>query len=175
MRQLLLLRHAKSSHKDSSLADYDRPLARRGRKDCRRIGRWLKESGLEPDLILSSPARRTRQTAKRVVKHLNSDFDSIQWEEAIYDARVKTLFKLLAKVPDDFERVMVIGHHQALEEMILRKSKWSEIPANPKLIPTAAVAVLKIEGSWSEIKKADASLKMITRPRDLRQQPASAE
>ena len=167
MHQLLLLRHAKSSHKDKSLIDFDRPLAKRGRKDSIRIGNWLKDHGLMPELIISSPAKRARQTVKRVCKSLDIDSASVQWEDCVYDANVRTLLKTLSEVPEEIDTVMLVGHHQGLESMILRMSRWSDIPADPKLIPTAAVAHLEIEGPWSDIRKCQASLKSIARPRNL--------
>lgn len=167
MHQLLLLRHAKSSHKDRGLKDYDRPLAGRGRKDCRRMGKWMLENGIVPDLVISSPALRADQTAKRVCKRIGVAEQDIQWEEKVYDANARTVLKLLTEVSEDVGSVMVVGHHEALESIILRMSKWSEIPADPKLIPTAGLAILEFDGPWSTIKKNDSHLKSITRPRDL--------
>ena len=62
MKILMLLRHAKSSWKDTSLSDFDRPLNGRGRKAAETIGRYLRNNGLEPELVLSSPAVRARET-----------------------------------------------------------------------------------------------------------------
>ncbi|MBT4161125.1 MAG: histidine phosphatase family protein [Gammaproteobacteria bacterium] len=167
MHQLLLLRHAKSSHKDKSLIDFDRPLSKRGRKDSVRIGDWLKDQGLMPELIISSPAKRAQQTVKRIQNSLGIDPGAIQWEDCVYDASVRTLLKTLSEVPEETGIVMLVGHHEGLESMILRMSRWSDIPADPKLIPTAAVAHLEIDGPWSDIRKCKASLKSITRPRNL--------
>ena len=173
MHQLLLLRHAKSAHKDKSLMDFDRPLAKRGRKDTVRIGRWLSDENLIPDLVISSPAKRARQTAKRVCKQVGIAADKIQWEDCVYDANVRTLLKMLTEVPEETGTVMLVGHHEGLETMILRMSRWADIPADSKLIPTCAVARLEIDGPWSEIKKCQARLRSITRPRGLAQRPRS--
>ena len=93
--------------------------------------------------------------------------DNIQWEESVYDANARTLLKLLVDVPEETHTVMLVGHHEGLETMILRMSRWADIPAEPKLIPTSAVAHLDINGRWSEVKKCDARLRSITRPREL--------
>lgn len=167
MNQLLLLRHAKSSHEDKTLIDYDRPLAKRGRKDCKKIGRWLAGENLIPDLVISSPAKRARQTALKVCKEIGYSPKKIQWDENVYDANVRDLLKILSTVEEDDTTVMLVGHHQGLESMILRLSNWADIPADPKLIPTCAIARLKIKDDWADIKKCEASLKSITRPRDL--------
>jgi len=165
--RLLLLRHAKSSHKDTSLVDFERPLAKRGRKDCRRMAKWLKSEGLIPDLIISSPAERTRQTTERICKQIDYPLENVQWEDSVYDATTRTLLKLLTDVPEEIETVMIVGHHEGLTGLILRMSAWADIPAEPKLIPTGAVAWLNIKGPWVGVKKCQAQLKSITRPREL--------
>ena len=167
LHRLLLLRHAKSSHKDPDLVDFERPLNKRGRQDCRRIGKWLKSEDMVPDLVISSPAVRAKETALRVCKRMGYAEGKIQWEDSVYDANVRTLLKLLLEVPEETRTVMLVGHHEGLETMILRMSRWADIPAEPKLIPTCAVAHLDINGQWSEVKKCDARLRSIMRPREL--------
>lgn len=167
LHRLLLLRHAKSSHEDPNLVDFERPLNKRGVKDCRRIGKWLKSEALVPDLVISSPAVRAKETALRVCKRMGYPAEEIQWEDSIYDANVRTLLKLLVEVPEETHTVMLVGHHEGLETMILRMSRWADIPAEPKLIPTCAVAHLDINGQWSEVKKCEARLRAIMRPREL--------
>jgi phosphohistidine phosphatase len=66
MKRLYLLRHAKSSWKDTSLPDHDRPLAGRGRRAAKAIARHMREQGIEPDLVLCSSARRARETLDRM-------------------------------------------------------------------------------------------------------------
>jgi phosphohistidine phosphatase len=68
MKTLILVRHAKSSWKNISLDDFDRPLNKRGKKDAQLMGKKLKERQVVPDLILSSPAKRARKTAKAFAK-----------------------------------------------------------------------------------------------------------
>jgi len=168
MRQLLILRHAKSSHKNDKLADYDRPLAKRGRRDSKRIGDWLNEQMLCPDYILSSPAARSKQTALKIAKRIGFDKSRIKWDERIYDSNNKTILKVLADVPKEAECVLLVGHHLGLESLILNLSNWSDIPAESKLLPTGGLAWFKTERSLSELnKKGDAQLVTIVRPRNL--------
>jgi len=167
MRQLLILRHAKSSHKDESLADYDRPLARRGRRDSPRIGEWLAQQGLTPDYVVSSPAKRARQTARKVCKGIGFDRKQINWDERVFDADSKTLIKVLADVPEEAGTVLLVGHSLGLESLILYLSDWADIPDESKLLPTAAVAWFKTEKKWNKLGKGAAQLVSITRPRNL--------
>jgi len=167
MRQLLILRHAKSSHKDESLGDYDRPLAGRGRRDSPRIGDWLAEQGLMPDYVVSSPAKRARQTTRKVCKRVDFDRKQITWDERIFDADSKTLIKVLADVPKEVDTVLLVGHSHGLESLILYLSDWADIPDESKLLPTAAVAWFKTEKEWNKLGKGAAQLVSITRPRNL--------
>jgi phosphohistidine phosphatase len=167
MHRILLLRHGKSSYKNKSLKDYDRPLGKRGKRNSRRIGQWMATENVTPDLIISSPAKRAVQTTNRVCKQLGIARSEVQWEKDVYNARATTVLQILSNVPEDIETVLVVGHHEALESIILRLSRWTEIPPYPKLIPTAALAWLEIKGKWAGIEDCKASLKSITRPRDL--------
>jgi phosphohistidine phosphatase len=131
------------------------------------MGEWMKAQGLAPDLIISSPAKRARQTARRICKSLDYEAKQIQWEDSIYDANARAVLKLLTEVPEGVETLLLVGHHLALESMILRMSRWADIPADPKLIPTCAIAWLEFDDDWSNIKKCSAKLQSITRPRVL--------
>ncbi len=167
MHELLLLRHAKSSSKTGAADDFKRPLSKRGRKDCKRMGNWLADQGLAPDLIVSSTAVRARQTAERICKRLNYALADVQWEDKIYGADARALLKILSGVDEAKSRVLLIGHHEGLDTLILRMSDWSDIPADPKLLPTAAVARFEIDSRWAQIKNAKAKLKSIIKPREL--------
>ena len=85
MKTLLILRHAKSSWKDASLADHDRPLNKRGKRDAPRMGRLLQEQDLVPDRIISSTAKRARNTAKAVAKACNCK-DKVELTSEFYHA-----------------------------------------------------------------------------------------
>lgn len=81
MRELYILRHAKSSWDDLTLADFDRPLNSRGREDAPLMGRHLAKLEIKPDLILSSPAKRAKKTAKIVAKELAYEKKEIEFVE----------------------------------------------------------------------------------------------
>src|SRR5205823_3269897 len=94
MKTLLLLRHAKSSWDDSSLRDFDRPLAPRGKRDAPSMGRVLKEQGPLPDLIISSPAVRAKETIEAFVKSAKLDLTP-QFDENVYAASSAELLRLV--------------------------------------------------------------------------------
>ena len=96
-RRLILLRYAKSDWPD--VPDRDRPLAKRGRRDAPKIGRWLREHGYLPDTVICSDARRTRQTWDRVARELGGS-PSVTFEPRAYAASATTLLYLVMELPD---------------------------------------------------------------------------
>ncbi len=168
-RELLILRHAKSDWETGAALDFERPLAKRGRKDAPRVGEWLYREGLIPGVILSSPAQRARETTLRVCKCLDLPKQEVVWDESVYDADLGTLLMALARVPPDAELVLLVGHNPGLEEL-LRYLAGSDLeePADGKLLPTATVARLEMPNDWSALARGCAGLVSIVRPKQLK-------
>src|SRR5215831_10535546 len=102
MRRVILLRHAKSSWDDPSLTDHDRPLARRGRKDAPRMGKFLRKAGFVPDAVLCSSARRARDTWSLVADKLHKAPRPVI-EEGLFMAAPKSLLARLRRLDDTSE------------------------------------------------------------------------
>jgi phosphohistidine phosphatase len=167
MKRLYLLRHAKSSWKDTSVPDHDRPLAGRGRRAAKAIARHLRDQAIEPDLVLCSSARRARETLDRLEKALGAS--SVQVEDELYAASATQLLDRVREVPDGVESVMLIGHNPGLQELALDLARPS--PTAGELAakyPTAALAMLELgASSWRELDHGSAELVALVRPRDL--------
>ena len=168
-RELLILRHAKSDWDGAAASDFERPLAKRGRKDAPRVGEWLYREGLIPHVIVSSPAERARETTLKVCKCLDLPKREVVWDEAVYDADVGALLAVLARVPADAELVLLVGHNPGLEEL-LRYLAGSDIeePADGKLLPTATVARLEMPNDWTGLAQGCAGVLSIVRPKQLK-------
>jgi phosphohistidine phosphatase len=167
-RQLLILRHAKSDWTTAVAADFDRPLAKRGRKAAKVMGRWLGQQGLLPDAILSSPALRARQTVLRLCEAAGVSEKLIRWKPSLYGAEVDNVLQLLAACEADLRRVMVVGHNPELEQLLRHLAGAAlEVPAEGKLLPTGALAVLEVQGPWEALRSGTVRLQSLTRPRDL--------
>jgi phosphohistidine phosphatase len=167
MKRLYLLRHAKSSWKDVSLADHDRPLAGRGRRASKSMARHLRDRGVEPDLVLCSTARRARETLDRITPALGTP--AIEIDPDLYGASGHGLLERLRSVPDAIESVMLIGHNPAMEELAIDLARPS--PAAIDLAakyPTGALAVLTLPVStWHELGHGRGELVELVKPRDL--------
>jgi phosphohistidine phosphatase len=167
VKRLYLLRHAKSSWKDTNLPDHDRPLAGRGRRAAKAMARHLREQGIEPELVLCSTARRARETLDRIEPALGTP--AIRVERDLYAASADALLERLRSVPDNVESVMLIGHNPGLQELALDLARRSNTVAELEAkYPTAAVATLEVlVASWQELDRDTAELVALIRPRDL--------
>jgi phosphohistidine phosphatase len=165
-RRLYLLRHAKSSWKEHGLADHDRPLAPRGRRAAKAIGRHLREQGIEPDVVLCSTAARARETLDRI-EPIGGGGALI--ESGLYGADAGTLLARLREIPAAVGSVMVIGHNPGLEQLALVLARPG--PAVRELsvkFPTGALATLAFRGrGWDGLDRGTAELVGFIRPRDL--------
>jgi phosphohistidine phosphatase len=168
-RELLILRHAKSDWASGAPTDFDRPLAPRGRKDAKAMGRWLRDQALAPGLILASPALRARQTSERLCRAAHIPETAIVWTPAIYEASLGTLLRLLASDAGGRPRVMLVGHNPGLEQLLVHLAD-DTVPGTPagKLLTTAALARLAMPEQWHDLAPGTATLLSLTRPRDLR-------
>lgn len=166
-RTLIILRHAKSDW-DQSCSDYDRPLNKRGRRDAPSIGTWLGAQSVQPERVLSSPARRTRETVEAVSTAAGIAPAAIEWDERIYLASLDQLLTLLGERADDPACIMLVGHNPGLEDLLLYLAR-DPIPRgrNGKLLTTATLARLVVDSDWQHLARGCASLETIVRPRDL--------
>ena len=169
MLSLLLLRHAKSSWDDSSLADFDRPLAPRGEEAALRMGAYMAAHDLVPDLILCSTAQRARQTLKLVLRHLGADLPT-RFADALYLATPGALLACLGKA-GAAQRVMVVGHNPGMHRLaatLAGKGDGKSLKALGAKFPTAALAVLTFEAQgWSKIARGGGRLTLFMTPKRL--------
>lgn len=160
-RELLLLRHGKSDRHVES-ADIDRPLKKRGRRGAKRIGLWLWEEGLIPDLVLSSSAERAKATAYLVCENLSIKKEDIQLDRRLYGKGVDSLRTVLADSPQDARRVLLIGHNPELEALLVELVGLVNLPQAEKLMPTATLARLEMPDDWTHLEAGCAKLLSIT-------------
>ena len=121
MRRVYLLRHAKSSWKDRSLADRDWPLAARGKRAAKAVAGHVQAEGIRPDLVLCSPARRSRETLERIEAAFGDRVET-RFEEALYGASEAELLARLRAVPPELDSVIIVGHNPGLEDLALALS-----------------------------------------------------
>ncbi len=168
MRRLLLLRHAKSSWDDPDLADVDRPLSARGRTGARAMATYLRAHPVHADVILCSPAARTRETLALVAPSLGSV--QTRFDDALYTFDAGAMLDhLVATLEDDRACALVVGHNPAIGELAgTLASEGDELAAVRTKFPTGALAELELAiDTWSAIRPGCGRLTAFVRPRDL--------
>ena len=140
MKTLTLVRHAKSSWKDTSLSDRDRPLNKRGERDAPIMGKRIAEAGIRPSLLISSPAVRAWTTAKIVANALSYPLEFLQREDDLYLASLDSLLDVVATQENGFNNLMLFGHNPGLTDFANYLS-----PGLTNNLPTAGVVSVNFD------------------------------
>ncbi len=147
MKTLLLARHAKSSWKDQTLADCDRPLNNRGRRDAPRMGKRLANRQVQPDLVVSSPALRAMSTAKAITAEIGYPAKDIVVEERVYHGGIAGLLTAIRELDDAASCAMLFGHNPELTDLVNQLAR-----CNIANVPTCGIAHIQFTAtSWRDI------------------------
>lgn len=167
-RELFVLRHGKSEWDSDAPTDFERPLAKRGKRDCRTMSAWCAQQGLLPDVILSSPAERAADTARRFGRGLGLDEDDIAFDERLYLAGLDTLLEVLGGLDGDFRQVVVVGHNPGLDDLVRHlHGRTPPLSRSGKLMTTAAVAWFRMPDDWHGLRRGAGELVELVRPKEL--------
>lgn len=169
MLTLSLLRHAKSSWKSPTLEDRDRPLAARGEADAPLMGKALARRGIDPELVLCSSARRTRETLALVLPELKYE-PRVVYEESLYHAGPAGIIQMLGGIGADVSQVLLVGHNPALHALALDLIGFGPTILRDRLeakLPTGALVVINFPvGQWKDIAVNTGELTVFLTPRE---------
>lgn len=162
MKTLLILRHAKSGWDNPSLNDHDRTLTKRGLKTAPLMGQLIADQEIVPDRILSSTARRARETAFLVGEHCGYS-RAVELNEDLYPTSVPRCIDALSDVSDDVVTLLLVAHNPGLEHLV------ELLTGSYEVLPTAALVQVTLEmASWSDMSsEVPATLVNFWRPREL--------
>ncbi|MEM8526174.1 MAG: histidine phosphatase family protein [Bacteroidota bacterium] len=152
MKTIYFIRHAKSSWDDPSLRDFERPLNARGKRDAPKMARYLHDLKVQPDLIVSSPAKRAQKTAKAFQEILGNP--PLELEKEIYEASTSTIFQIVQEIDDVHSLIFMFGHNPTFTS--IANQFTDELIMN---VPTCGI--VKIECSihtWKKFSRADGKL-----------------
>ncbi len=169
MRRVFLLRHAKSSWDEPTLADHERPLAPRGRRAAGRMAGHMRREGIRPALVLCSTARRTRDTLEAIRSAIGEGVQ-VEIERDLYGASAEELLERLRLVPDEIGSVLMIGHNPGIQDLALCLTGRSSGHAGLReKFPTGALATLATRAEhWADLEPGGAGLVGFVVPRELR-------
>lgn len=152
MKKLFIIRHAKSSWKDSALDDFSRPLSKRGKSDAPMMGNRLKKRKISPDIIISSPAKRAKTTAEIIAKELKYSKD-ILFDDEVYESTLTKLHEIVTKVDDNNTTLFLVGHNPSLNMLAEHYVDFSEN------IVTCGVLEIEFDcNRWMDIDAKNAKL-----------------
>ena len=149
MKTLYVVRHAKSSWDDLNSADFERRLNDRGKRDAPRMGKRLKEKGIHPDVMVSSPARRALSTAKRLAEILKYPQEKIKAESKLYHANDDSILSVVQNIKDKHDVVLLFGHNPGLTDFV---NAIAEVEVNIDNVPTCGVVAFSLQvDSWKNV------------------------
>lgn len=150
-RTLVIIRHAKSSWANPLQSDFDRPLNDRGERDAPKMGERLKALGLLPDLIVSSTAKRAKQTAKRIAQGVGYRSEDIQWVDALYHCIPSVFPEVIAEISEVIQTLFVVAHNPGITEFANELSDQFRIDN----MPTCSLVAVSFEANyWSDFHSA---------------------
>ena len=174
MKEIWLLRHAKAEP-GYTIADFERNLEASGIDDAFAIATYLKNAGLHPDLILSSPATRAIETAKIVHQVINHPMLSIKEDLEIYNATIEQLKSILMNCEESIKRLLLVGHNPGLEELLIYLVGYDSLPKADEWLGTATFIRLRTDNLWSELQKECTQLITITSPHALKKMDSNQQ
>ena len=164
MKELYIIRHAKSSWSNPELNDFDRGLKKRGKEDIAFMAKWLKNRVKNPDIILSSPAKRAKKTLKAIKKEFRVNEKDILFDERIYEASLDDLLDVLTSIENSKNIVFLIGHNPSLNEL-------SEFLSGIYIanIPTSGIVGIEFDiDRWRDILSKKGKMILFEYPKKLR-------
>ena len=143
-KTLYLLRHAKSSWKDMTISDFDRPLNKRGKHDAPLMAEKMRAKGVKPQMIISSPAKRARKTAKIFAEVLNVP---LRLDKTLYACSSKEMIQVIQTALDTYNDVMIVGHNPELTMV-------NDILSDKEIfnIPTSGIVSIAFEDAAAPYK-----------------------
>ncbi|WP_074241725.1 SixA phosphatase family protein [Chitinophaga niabensis] len=151
MKTLLLIRHAKSSWNDPDMDDFDRPLNKRGKLNAPEMATRLLTRGTVPELIISSPAKRARATARIMAKEWKYPKEAILLEEELYLCYASTFLKVITKIDDDFKAVAIFAHNPGITDFANYLTEEIRIDN----VPTTGIFGIEAETDhWEDFDRA---------------------
>lgn len=160
MKQLIIIRHAKTEVQQIGQDDFSRKLTERGKRNAVEIGRFLKLNKFIPDVMLVSSARRTQSTAKRIAEEIGMKAGDLRVSDAIYNAGLQALLYCLAEVAEENDTVCIVGHNPGVHLL----TEWF-LPFPVSHLVPGAVVVIDFSGAESNLKKGhEGRLKLIRFP-----------
>lgn len=164
MKTIYFLRHAKSSWRDGELSDIDRPLNKRGLDNAPMMARHFRKLKVKPQLIISSPSKRTMTTALMIAERIGYEEKNIKIDMELYGANVAQIAQLIYFLDDNLKKVMLVGHNPAFTLVV---DYFTGKPIDN--MPTCGMAQINFDvDSWQEVVPKSGKLELFEFPKKVK-------
>ena len=162
MKEIFVLRHAKSSWDNVNLSDHDRPLANRGIKDAAKLCAFVKKRGHKLDKVLCSTAKRAKETYDLIADGFNYEIDKTNFTDKLYFGDVTDIIRDLRELDESLNSILIVGHNPTLHHLV-------ELLTNEQIdrFTTCNLAIISQDDEWITLNSHKCSLKSLIRPKDL--------
>ena len=162
MKEIYVLRHAKSSWDNSNLSDFDRPLADRGISDAKKMSNFLKDMNIKIDKVLCSNAIRAKETFDLTADGFNFEIDKATYLDKLYFGDTTTIIQDLKELDESLNNILIVGHNPTLHYLV-------EILTNESInrFTTCNLATISHNGEWVSLNSQQCSIKSLIRPKEL--------
>ncbi len=163
MKQIYILRHAKSSWDNSELSDFDRPLSNRGKNDAKKLCSFIEKKGFIVDKVFCSSAKRAKETLDLMMDGLWFDYiNDLFYEEYLYYGNVGNIVDRLRELDEESKNILFIGHNPTLFHLIEELTN-----ERIKKLTTCNLAVITFADAWKKLSKSKCKLKLLYRPKEI--------
>lgn len=147
-RELILIRHTKSTWADADMRDFDRPLKKDRIEDASNMGKKLNDLKLKPDMIVCSPAERTKQTAEIICSNVPFDYKKLSFDIRLYESSSEEYMKVVQEIPKEVKTLAVVGHNTSITDFAN-----NIMPHHIAQLPTTGVLWLEFNSPDWDLKK----------------------
>ena len=163
MKEIYVLRHAKSSWDNSNLSDFERPLADRGINDAKKMSKFLIDMDLKIDKVLCSNAIRAKETFDLTADGFNFEIDKATYTDKLYFGDATNIIKGLRELDESLKNILIVGHNPTLHYLV-------ELLTNKPIdrFTTCNLAIISYDGEWISLSPQQCRLKSLIKPKELR-------
>ena len=163
MKEIYVLRHAKSSWDNSNLNDFERPLADKGIRDAKKMCNFLKDMDLKLDKVFCSQAIRAKETFDLTADGFNFEIDKATYTDRLYFGDTTNIIKSLKELDESLKNILIVGHNPTLHYLV-------ELLTNKPIerFTTCNLAIISHDGEWISLSSQQCRLRSLIKPKELR-------
>ena len=162
MKQIYILRHAKSSWDNKNLTDFERPLSERGKNDAKKLCSYVHKNHFKIEKVICSKAKRTKQTFDLIADGLNFKIEDAYYTDKLYFGDTEYILKAITEIDEKFKNILIIGHNPTLHLLIER---LTGVPIDK--FTTCNLAIVNFNGSWKKISSDKCKLELVVKPKEI--------